>query len=170
MIDEVGGFGGLRPYARPLTLLYLIVGLGQGLTYLLVLGGGLVPASVVLVSGDPGIGKSTLLLMAAAGELDDLGRIVLPAELRKSFDIREGDHIEIAVDDDRIILSKRRSSCTFCGEREGLRTFRDHPVCASCHALSGLVDILTAASDESAAMEEIRGLAGRLPLILNHKV
>jgi DNA repair protein RadA/Sms len=32
-----------------------------------VLGGGLVPGSVVLVGGEPGIGKSTLLLQAAAG-------------------------------------------------------------------------------------------------------
>ena len=31
-----------------------------------VLGGGLVPASAILVGGDPGIGKSTLLLQAAA--------------------------------------------------------------------------------------------------------
>ena len=32
-------------------------------------------------------------------KVDDLGRIVLPAELRRSFDIREGDHVEIAVED-----------------------------------------------------------------------
>ncbi|MHB8511747.1 MAG: AbrB/MazE/SpoVT family DNA-binding domain-containing protein [Actinomycetota bacterium] len=65
-------------------------------------------------------------------KVDDLGRVVLPAELRKSFDIREGDHVDISVDEDRIILSKRRNSCTFCGQSNGLRAFREHNVCASC--------------------------------------
>jgi transcriptional pleiotropic regulator of transition state genes len=67
-------------------------------------------------------------------KVDDLGRIVLPAELRRSFDIREGDQIEIAVEDDRLVLSKRRIACTFCGGNEGLRAYRDHPVCAGCLA------------------------------------
>jgi transcriptional pleiotropic regulator of transition state genes len=65
-------------------------------------------------------------------KVDDLGRIVLPAELRRSFDIREGDHIEIAVDNDAIILTKRHTSCTFCGSVEALRAYREHQVCASC--------------------------------------
>jgi transcriptional pleiotropic regulator of transition state genes len=67
-------------------------------------------------------------------KVDDLGRIVLPAELRRSFDIREGDQIEIAVEEDKIILQKRRSSCTFCGSMDGLRIYREHQVCASCVA------------------------------------
>ena len=67
-------------------------------------------------------------------KVDDLGRIVLPAELRRSFDIREGDQIDIAVDDDKIILQKRRSSCTFCGSMDGLRSYREHQVCSSCVA------------------------------------
>jgi transcriptional pleiotropic regulator of transition state genes len=67
-------------------------------------------------------------------KVDDLGRIVLPAELRRSFDIREGDHIDIAVEEDRIILSKHRSACTFCGNAESLRPFRNHQLCASCLA------------------------------------
>lgn len=65
-------------------------------------------------------------------KVDDLGRIVLPAELRRSFDIREGDHVEIAVEEDRIVLQKRRSLCTFCGGSDGLRSYREHQVCASC--------------------------------------
>lgn len=67
-------------------------------------------------------------------KVDDLGRIVLPAELRRSFDIREGDHIEIAVDGDSIVLQKRRSLCTFCGGGDGLRAYREHQVCANCVA------------------------------------
>lgn len=67
-------------------------------------------------------------------KVDDLGRIVLPAELRRSFDIREGDLIEISVDDDRIVLAKQRNSCTFCGGADGLRQYRERPVCTSCLA------------------------------------
>ncbi len=67
-------------------------------------------------------------------KVDDLGRIVLPAELRKSFDIREGDHIDISVEEDRIILIKRRTNCTFCGQADSLRSFRDHQVCGPCLA------------------------------------
>jgi AbrB family transcriptional regulator, transcriptional pleiotropic regulator of transition state genes len=65
-------------------------------------------------------------------KVDDLGRIVLPAELRRSFDIREGDHIEIAVEGDNIVLTKRRTACMFCGGTESLRQFRDRPVCPTC--------------------------------------
>lgn len=65
-------------------------------------------------------------------KVDDLGRIVLPAELRRSFDIREGDHIDIFVDGDKIILSKQRIVCTFCGSGESLRTYREHQLCAPC--------------------------------------
>jgi transcriptional pleiotropic regulator of transition state genes len=65
-------------------------------------------------------------------KVDDLGRIVLPAELRRSFDIREGDHVDISIEEDRIILQKQRSACTFCGSSDVLRSFREHQVCQSC--------------------------------------
>lgn len=77
---------------------------------------------------------STMRATGVSRKVDDLGRIVLPAELRRSFDIREGDHIDIAVEEDHIILSKRRSVCTFCGSQEGLRQYRNHQLCSSCIA------------------------------------
>lgn len=64
--------------------------------------------------------------------VDDLGRIVLPAELRRTFDIREGDHLEISIDGEQIVLEKRRTTCTFCGAPDDLRRYRDHPVCPDC--------------------------------------
>ncbi|HEX9775134.1 MAG TPA: AbrB/MazE/SpoVT family DNA-binding domain-containing protein [Actinomycetota bacterium] len=67
-------------------------------------------------------------------KIDDLGRIVLPAELRRSFDIREGDQMDIAVEEDRIILQKKRQLCTFCSGYDGLREYREHQVCAQCLA------------------------------------
>lgn len=65
-------------------------------------------------------------------KVDDLGRFVLPAELRRSLDIREGDILDITVEQERIILEKRRTTCTFCGSSEGIRPFRDHHVCPLC--------------------------------------
>ncbi len=65
-------------------------------------------------------------------KMDDLGRVVIPAELRKSFGIKEGDQLEISVEEDRIILSPRGNSCIFCGSIQDLKEFRDRMVCASC--------------------------------------
>ncbi|MFP5224885.1 MAG: AbrB/MazE/SpoVT family DNA-binding domain-containing protein [Actinomycetota bacterium] len=65
-------------------------------------------------------------------KVDDLGRLVLPAELRRSFDIREGDILDITIDGDNIVLAKRRDNCTFCGSRDALRKFREHQVCSLC--------------------------------------
>lgn len=67
-----------------------------------------------------------------ARKVDDLGRIVLPAEMRKAFNIREGDHLEIAVEEDRIILHKRQDHCVFCRSVQDLKEYRDQMVCASC--------------------------------------
>jgi transcriptional pleiotropic regulator of transition state genes len=67
-------------------------------------------------------------------KVDELGRIVLPVELRRAFDLREGDLLDIAVEDDRIVLTKRRAACAFCGATAELRSFRERRVCASCLA------------------------------------
>ena len=48
-------------------------------------------------------------------KIDELGRIVLPSELRRVFGIREGDELEISVDGDKVILQKRQDLCLFCG-------------------------------------------------------
>ena len=67
-----------------------------------------------------------------ARRIDELGRIVLPVELRRSFGIRPGDELEITVDSGRIVLAKVEAGCTFCGSDAELRRFRDRDVCASC--------------------------------------
>ena len=56
--------------------------------------------------------------------VDELGRIVLPIELRRTLDIAEKDSVEIYVDKDTIILKKFRSACTFCGEGEDVIDFK----------------------------------------------
>ena len=51
-------------------------------------------------------------------KVDDLGRIVLPIELRRTLDINERDSIEIFVDGNQIVLKKYSPSCIFCGEAD----------------------------------------------------
>ena len=67
-----------------------------------------------------------------ARKIDDLGRIVLPVELRRLHGIEPGDALEISVEGDSIMLRKLRSGCVFCGTSEGLTSFHDRPICTGC--------------------------------------
>lgn len=67
-------------------------------------------------------------------KIDELGRIVLPSELRRVFGIREGDELEISVDGSLIILQKRRDLCTFCGGESPEIEVRGRRVCHACAA------------------------------------
>ncbi len=64
--------------------------------------------------------------------LDKIGRIVIPKEIRKRFEIIEDDPIEIFVDKDTIILKKYEKNCTFCGSRKKLIEYNDKLICADC--------------------------------------
>ena len=65
-------------------------------------------------------------------KVDDLGRIVLPIELRRILDIAERDELEIYMDQDRIILQKYEPACVFCGIAQELVTYHSKNVCRSC--------------------------------------
>lgn len=65
-------------------------------------------------------------------KVDELGRIVLPIELRRTLDIAERDELEIYMEGDRIILQKYEPSCIFCSSSRGLVTFRGKNVCQDC--------------------------------------
>ncbi|MCL6522810.1 MAG: AbrB/MazE/SpoVT family DNA-binding domain-containing protein [Firmicutes bacterium] len=65
-------------------------------------------------------------------KIDELGRIVLPIELRRTLDIQLHDPLEIFLRDDAIVLRKYQVSCVFCGSHENLTTFRKKTVCESC--------------------------------------
>jgi len=64
--------------------------------------------------------------------VDDLGRIVLPAELRKTLGLREGALLDIFLDENRIVLTPRQDTCVFCGARQDLKSFRQKMICATC--------------------------------------
>ena len=67
-------------------------------------------------------------------KVDELGRVVLPIELRRTMQIAEKDPIEIYVEDDKIILKKYKPSCTFCNNADGIIDFKGKNVCAECLA------------------------------------
>ena len=65
-------------------------------------------------------------------KVDDLGRVVLPIELRRTLDIGEKDSLEIYVDGEKIILRKYEPACVFCGSAQDVYLFRGKNVCQSC--------------------------------------
>ena len=65
-------------------------------------------------------------------KLDELGRMVLPKEIRNTFDINSQDALEIFVENDCIILRKYQPSCVFCGETRDNVIFGEKRVCKSC--------------------------------------
>ena len=65
-------------------------------------------------------------------KVDELGRIVLPIELRRIFDIEEKDALEIFVDGERIILKKYEPACIFCGNAEEVFNYKGKNICEGC--------------------------------------
>ncbi len=70
-------------------------------------------------------------------KIDDLGRIVVPAETRRLFDIHEGDKLAITVENGGIVLRKLEASCVFCGTTDRLEDYMGRGVCADCRARLG---------------------------------
>jgi transcriptional pleiotropic regulator of transition state genes len=67
-----------------------------------------------------------------ARKVDDLGRIVLPIELRRAHGIKTGDALDISVEGDAIILRKTTVGCVFCGRVDDLRSHLGREVCGTC--------------------------------------
>ncbi|MBQ7836615.1 MAG: AbrB/MazE/SpoVT family DNA-binding domain-containing protein [Clostridia bacterium] len=65
-------------------------------------------------------------------KIDELGRIVLPIETRRSLELNPGDGVEIFVEKDKIILQKYAPSCIFCGEADDVITFKNKRICRAC--------------------------------------
>lgn len=65
-------------------------------------------------------------------KVDDLGRIVLPIELRRMLDIAERDELEIFMENDRIVLQKYEPACIFCGSSRALSSYCRKNVCGDC--------------------------------------
>ena len=64
--------------------------------------------------------------------MDDLGRIVIPIELRRTMDIGLRDTLEIFVEDDKIILKKYHPACIFCNDARDVVYYKDKLICRNC--------------------------------------
>lgn len=65
-------------------------------------------------------------------KVDELGRIVLPIELRRTLEIAERDSLEIYVDGSTIILKKYEPACVFCGDAKNVVNYKGRNICKSC--------------------------------------
>lgn len=65
-------------------------------------------------------------------KVDELGRIVLPIEMRRTLDIAEKDALEIYVEGDSIILRKYQPACIFCDNMKNVISFQGKNICPDC--------------------------------------
>lgn len=65
-------------------------------------------------------------------QLDKLGRIVLPIELRRSFNLEHEDYLEIYVENGRIILQKYQPNCFLCNSGDDLMEVKGKCICKAC--------------------------------------
>ena len=65
-------------------------------------------------------------------KVDELGRIVLPIEMRRTLDIAEKDALEIYVEGSSVILKKYKPSCIFCDTAKDVSEFKGKNVCPKC--------------------------------------
>lgn len=65
-------------------------------------------------------------------KVDELGRVVIPIELRRTLDIAEKDALEIYVDGEQIILKKYAPACIFCGQAKDVQVFKGKNICPAC--------------------------------------
>ena len=65
-------------------------------------------------------------------KVDELGRIVLPIELRRTLNIEIKDPLEIYVDGESIMLKKYQPACVFCGSSDNIKQIKGKNVCAKC--------------------------------------
>jgi len=79
--------------------------------------------------------KERRMAMKSTGivrKVDELGRIVLPIELRRTLGIDEKDSLEIYVDGSSVILRKYEPSCIFCGDAADVVSYKGKNVCRAC--------------------------------------
>lgn len=65
-------------------------------------------------------------------KVDELGRVVVPIELRNKLNINVKDEVEIYVDGSSIILKKYEPDCIFCGNTKNLVKYKDKLICQKC--------------------------------------
>ena len=72
--------------------------------------------------------------------VDDLGRIVIPSQIRQALGISDGDELDVRVEGDAVVLSRPCDRCVLCGGDQHLEAFRGKAVCWSCMAAVRALD------------------------------
>lgn len=76
-------------------------------------------------------------------KIDDLGRVVIPAEIRRIMGIDEKNPIEIYIEFDKIVLKKYEPTCTFCAATNEVQIYHGKQVCRKCaEELSAMVKVV----------------------------
>lgn len=65
-------------------------------------------------------------------KVDELGRIVIPIELRRTLDIEEKDSLEIYMNESSIVLKKYEPACVFCGSNKEILSYKGKNICSKC--------------------------------------
>ena len=65
-------------------------------------------------------------------KIDELGRVVIPIEIRKILDIKEKDSLGISLNETGIFIKKEAPSCIFCGSDTSLKSFWGKNICKNC--------------------------------------
>lgn len=84
------------------------------------------------LSNNVNLGGKNMKSTGIVRKVDELGRVVLPIELRRTLDIAEKDALEIYVDGSTIILKKYEPACIFCGDARDVTTYKGKNICPSC--------------------------------------
>lgn len=65
-------------------------------------------------------------------KIDEVGRIVLPKDIRNKLDLHINEVIKIDVEDNKIVITKAEQTCAFCGTTDNLESFRGKNICTKC--------------------------------------
>jgi transcriptional pleiotropic regulator of transition state genes len=71
-------------------------------------------------------------MIGMARRIDQLGRVVVPAEFRKLLGITQGDMLDMRIEEGRLVISKVEPECAICGGGETLIELHEKHVCNGC--------------------------------------
>lgn len=89
-------------------------------------------SAIISVTVNRGKERANMKSTGIVRKVDELGRIVIPKELRRKFGIDSKDGLEIYVEEDKIILKKYEPSCIFCQNSDNIFEYQGKNICPEC--------------------------------------